>query len=228
MSRHEELISALRDLADPAGVEGQARFGITGANRLGVRVADLRRLARGHRRDHALAVELWLSGIHEARILATLVDDPAAVTKTQMERWVRDFDSWDIVDGACGNLFDQTPFAYDKALEWSRRKPEFQKRAGFALMAWLATHDKGAHDAAFRPFLAAIVREANDDRNFVRKAVNWALRCIGKRNQALNKAAIDTVRRVRALDTRAARWIAADALRELESPAVRAKLGHDS
>jgi 3-methyladenine DNA glycosylase AlkD len=228
VSRHEELLAAVRALADPAGVEGQARFGITGANRLGVRVTDLRRLARGHRRDHPLAMELWSSGIHEARILATLVDDPAAVTKTQMERWVRDFDSWDIVDGACGNLFDQTPFAYDKALEWSGRKPEFQKRAGFALMAYIAVHDKSARDTAFKPFLGAIVREANDDRNFVRKAVNWALRQIGKRNQALHKEAIETALRVRALDTKAARWIAADALRELESAAVRAKVGRAS
>ena len=228
MSRHDELLSAVRGLADPAGVEGQARFGITGASRLGVRVTDLRRLARGHRRDHALALELWKTGIHEARILATLVDDPAAVTKAQLERWVREFDSWDIVDQACGNLFDKTSFAHDKALEWSARKPEFQKRAGFALMAYLAVHDKAARDAAFRPFLAAIVREANDERNFVRKAVNWALRQIGKRNLRLNLAAIETALVVRKLDTKAARWIAADALRELESPAVRAKVGRVS
>ena len=149
-------MEAMRGLGDPAGIAGQARFGITGANRLGVRVTDLRRLARGHRRDHAVAAELWDSGVHEARILATLVDDPAKVTAAQMERWARDFDSWDVVDAACGNLFDKTPRASEKALEWSARTGEFQKRAGFALMASLAVHDKGARDDAFKPFLAAI------------------------------------------------------------------------
>ena len=225
MSRHEELLSELNDLADPAGVTGQARFGVTGTNRLGVRVSDLRRLARGHRGDHVLAIELWNSGVHEARILATLVDDPARVTKKQMEQWVRDFDSWDVVDGACANLFDRTPHAYEKALEWSARAPEFQKRAGFALMAALAVHDRKASDVRFRPFLAAILREANDDRNFVRKAVNWALRQIGKRNAALNRMAIETAEAVRAQGTKPARWIASDALRELQSPAVCRKLG---
>src|SRR5207244_7423305 len=152
----------------------------------------------GHRGDHALAAALWASGVHEARILATLVDDPAKVGRTQMERWVRDFDSWDVVDAACGNLFDKTARAYETALEWSARAPEFQKRAGFSLMAALAVHDKAAPDARFRPFLAAVAREAGDDRNFVRKAVNWALRQIGKRNAALNRAAIQTAERVRA------------------------------
>jgi 3-methyladenine DNA glycosylase AlkD len=225
VSRHEELLSALRGLADPAGVASQARFGVTGANRLGLRIPDLRRLARAHRGDHALAKELWDSEVHEARILATLVDDPGKVTQKQMERWVRDFDSWDVVDAACGNLFDKTPHAHNKALEWSARAPEFQKRAGFALMAELAVHNKDARDAQFRPFLAAIVREANDDRNFVCKAVNWALRQIGKRNPALNRLAIKTAEAVRAQGTTPARWIAADALRELQSPAVRRKLG---
>ncbi len=224
MSRHEDLLETLQGLADPAGVAGQARFGITGANRLGIRVTDLRRIARAHRRDHQLAAELWRSGIHEARILATLVDDPKKVTERQMERWVKDFDSWDIVDGACGNLFDLTPFAVAKALEWSERKQEFQKRAGFALMAYVAVHDKKAPDETFAPFLAAIVREADDDRNFVRKAVNWALRQIGKRNRAMNAAALETAEAVRARGTRAARWIAADALRELRSDAVQKKL----
>jgi len=211
-------------MADPDGVTGQARFGINGANRLGVRVPELRRLARAHRRDHSLALELWRSGVHEARIMATMIDDPALVTKQQMERWLRDFGSWDLVDHACGNLFDRTPFAFDKALEWSAREAEFQKRAGFSLMATLAVHDKDARDGDFKPFLAAIQRESYDDRNFVRKAVNWALRQIGKRNPALNVAAIKTAERVQKQGTRAARWIAADALRELRSDAVQRKL----
>ncbi|MGZ4211127.1 MAG: DNA alkylation repair protein [Actinomycetota bacterium] len=222
MPGHERLVAALRAMEDPAGVAGQARFGITGANRLGVRVTHLRRLARPHRGNHALALALWDSGVHEARLLATLIDDPKRVTKGQMERWVKALDSWDLVDGACMNLFDKTPNAFDKALEWSARRPEFQKRAGFALMAALAVHDKRAPDASFRPFLAAIVREANDERNFVRKAVNWALRSIGKRNASLNAAAIRTAEKVRALGSRPARWIASDALRELTSEAVRA------
>ena len=224
MSRHEELLETLQSLADPEGVAGQARFGITGANRLGIRVTDLRRIARPHRRDHDLAAELWATGIHEARILATLVDDPKKVTVRQMEQWVRDFDSWDIVDGACGNLLDRTPFAMAKALEWSKRTAEFQKRAAFALMAYIAVHDKKAPDETFEPFLAAIEREAHDDRNFVRKAVNWALRQIGKRNEALNEHAIRTAESIKRQDTRSARWIANDALRELRSDAVRRKV----
>ena len=224
MSRHEALLDTLRGLADPAGVAGQARFGITGANRLGIGVTALRTIARAHRRDHALALDLWSSRVHEARILATLVDDPALVTTAQMEEWLGDFDSWDVVDAACGNLFDRTPYAFEKALEWSTREAEFQKRAGFSLMAGLAVHDKSASDAAFKPFLAAIAREAHDDRNFVRKAVNWALRQIGKRNPVLNVAAIKTAETVRKQDTRAARWIANDALRELRSDAVQRKL----
>ena len=218
-------METLRSLADPADVAGQARFGITGANRLGIRVTELRRIARAHRRDHALAGELWRSGIHEARILATLVEDPALVTPAQMERWLHDLDSWDLVDHACGNVFDRTPHAHDKALEWSARKPEFQKRAGFSLMAALAVHDKAARNTVFTPFLKAIAREACDERNFVRKAVNWALRQIGKRNAALNAAAIREAEAIKKQDSKAARWIANDALRELRSDSVQKKLG---
>jgi 3-methyladenine DNA glycosylase AlkD len=202
-----------------------ARFGIAGGVIYGISVAQLRNLARRIRRDHGLARRLWASGVHEARILASMVDDPALVTGEQMERWVRDFDSWDLCDQVCGNLFDKTPFAYQKALAWSRRRGEFVRRAGFALMAWLAVHDKGAPDARFRRFLPPIVRASTDGRTYVRKAVNWALRQIGKRNARLRHEAVRTAQRIRRIDAPAARWIAGDALRELMSPAVRRRTG---
>ena len=201
------------------------RFGIDTTNALGVTVTELRKLARGLGRDHALAAELWASGIHEARILASIVDDPEAVTERQMESWVRDFDSWDLCDQVCMNLFDRTPFAFDKALEWSARGPEFEKRAGFALMASAAVHRKDRPDHDFHAFLPRIRAEATDERNFVRKAVSWALRQIGKRSAGLHARAIATAHRIETIDSRSARWVARDVLRELESPAVRERLG---
>ena len=220
----DEALAEVRRLARPGGIEGMARFGIRPAHPLGVGVTDLRGLARRIRRNHALALELWDTGIHEARILATLLADPQQVTPELMDAWIEQFDAWDLCDQACGNLFVRTPWARDKALEWSRREPEFEKRAGFALMASLAVHDKRAKDTAFTRFLLAIERESDDDRNFVRKAVNWALRQIGKRNPVLNARAIEYARRIEARGTRASRWIARDALRELESEAVRKRL----
>ncbi|MBI3945290.1 MAG: DNA alkylation repair protein [Armatimonadetes bacterium] len=214
--RPEDALDRLRALANPANVAGMARFGINSHHTLGIPIPALRKLAREAGRDHALADALWESGVHEARILAALVDDPALVTEEQMERWVAGFDSWDVCDQVCSNLLDRTPFAYRKAAEWSARPEEFVKRAGFALMAALAVHDKAAPDAAFLAFLPLIERETGDDRNFVKKAVNWALRQIGKRNGGLRGAAIETARRVRGQGSRSARWIASDALRELE------------
>jgi 3-methyladenine DNA glycosylase AlkD len=210
------IIATLRTLANPANVAGMARFGINPKGTLGVSMPVLRKLGRQHRRNHALALELWQSGIHEARILAALVDDPKQVTARQMEAWVRDFDSWDICDGVCCNLFDKTPFACAKIKAWTRRRAEYVKRAGFVLMAALAVHDKQAPDDLFLGFLPLIEREVHDERNFVRKAVNWALRQIGKRNPRLRRAAIAAAKRIRVQDTKSARWIAADALRELE------------
>jgi len=201
------------------------RFGVFAQNALGISTPVLRKVAREIGRNHFLAIELWESGIHEARALAALVDDPSLVTEGQMEAWAKDFDSWDICDCCCANLFDKTPFAYRKAVEWSRRDEEYVKRAGFALMAALAIHDKSARDARFLKFLPAIRRESIDGRNFVKKAVNWALRQVGKRNTALNRAAVKTARKVRAIQSRSARWIAADALRELTSPAVQRRTG---
>jgi 3-methyladenine DNA glycosylase AlkD len=201
-----------------------ARFGINPQNTLGIPIPRLRALAKEIGSDHALALDLWASGIHEARILAGMIDHPALVTNAQMERWAKDFDSWDVCDQICMNLFDKTRLAHRKALAWSKRKPEFEKRAGFVLMASLAWHDKTASDTAFLKFLPAIQRGATDERNFVKKAVNWALRQIGKRSRKLNREAIRAAREIQKLDSRAARWVAADALRELSSPTTLGRL----
>ena len=217
MTTCSEIIAKLRTLANPANVIGMARYGINSSDALGVSMPALRLLARQYRRQHALALELWQSGIHEARIMAALVDDPKLVTAAQMESWVRDFASWDVCDQVCSNLFDKTPFAQEKILAWTGRREEFVKRAGFVLMAALAVHDKKAPDETFVNFLPLLEREAHDERNFVRKAINWALRQIGKRNARLKPAALATARRILAQDTPPARWIARDAIRELEA-----------
>ncbi len=181
-------------------------------------------LAKEIGKDHELAVQLWASGIREARLLACMVADHKATSEEQMEQWAADFDSWDVCDSCCGYLFDKTPLGYSKALEWSKREEEFVKRAGFALMAYLAVHDKKAPDEKFTQFLPMIKRESNDERNFVKKAVNWALRQIGKRNLRLNLAAIETAQEIKHTGSKSGRWIAADALRELTGDAVQARL----
>jgi 3-methyladenine DNA glycosylase AlkD len=219
-----EVVQELKKMGTPRSVEGMARFGIQTKAALGISLPELRRLGQKLGKNHGLAGELWNSGIHEARLLAGMIDDFGKVTEDQMERWVVGFDSWDVVDNCCGNLFDKTPFAFRKALEWSRRPEEYVKRAGFVMMAELAVHDKTASDKAFLEFLPVVVREATDDRNFVKKAVNWALRQIGKRNLKLNQAAIQTAKEVHGLEARSAKWIASDALRELTSEAVQSKL----
>jgi len=189
-----------------------------------VSVYALRKMAREIGKDHALAQELWASGIHEARLLASFVDKPEMVTEAQLESWVKEIDSWDICDQCCSNLFDKTGFAYRKAVEWSEREEEFVKRAGFTLMAALAVHDKKATDEEFLKFLIIIKREAIDNRNYVKKAVNWSLRQIGKRNPYLNKMAIQNAKEIQIIDSKSARWIASDAIRELTSEAVQEKL----
>lgn len=220
----EQVVEKLRSLGDPKAAEGAARFGIDVPGLLGVSAPALRKLTKEIGTDHRLAAQLWRTGIHDARLLATLIDDPGKVTPSQMERWARDFNSWAVCDAACGCLFDRTSYAWDKAVEWSGRNEEYVKRAGFVLMATLAVHDKQALDQRFESFLPLIVEQANDDRNFVKKGVNWALRQIGKRNRRLNKRAIRTAEDVRALGTKSARWIASDALRELASGRVQARL----
>jgi 3-methyladenine DNA glycosylase AlkD len=220
-----EILAILKSMADPRAVEGMARFGITVDRAFGgVSTPVLKKLGRQIGRDHRLAQELWESGIHEARHLAALIDEPAKVSGRQMERWAKDFDSWDVVDGCCLYLLVKTPWAHQKAVEWSRREEEYVKRAAFSLMAVLAVHDKRAPDAKFLRFLPIIERESVDERNFVKKAVNWALRQIGKRNRRLHEAAIATAKQIRQIDSRSSRWIAADALRELESDDVERRL----
>ena len=211
----QHLIAQLRSLRNERNIVGMRRFGISSRHELlGVGAVTLRELARPHRRDHALAQELWASGIHEAMGLATIIDDPKQVTRGQAGRWVRACDNWAQTD-ACAFLFDRTVFAEEKAHRWSEKNAEFVKRTGFALMAGMAVHQKELPDDVFLRFLLVIRREATDERNFVKKAVNWALRQIGKRNPRLRRAAVAEAKRILKLDTKAARWIARDALREL-------------
>jgi 3-methyladenine DNA glycosylase AlkD len=212
-----KVVRVLEEFRNPESLEGLARFGISTKNTLGISIPILRDLAKEIGRNHALAAELWKTELHEARILAGYIDDPENVTSSQMEKWAKDFDSWDVCDQICSSLFDKTEFAAAKAKEWSKRREEFVKRAGFVLMASLAVHDKRAGDDLFISFLPLIKREAADERNFVKKAVNWALRQIGKRNPKLNKAALDTAREIRKMDSTTARWVAADAIRELSA-----------
>ncbi|OGH09622.1 MAG: DNA alkylation repair protein, partial [Candidatus Levybacteria bacterium RBG_16_35_6] len=194
----QEIIKKLNSLNNPVNVAGMARFGITPKTKvLGISLYVLRPMAEKIKKEttdcHKLALELWQKEVHEARLLAVFIDDPKKVTEEQMEKWIKDFDSWDICDQATTSLFDLTPQAFKKALEWSKRENEFEKRAGFALMAGLSVHDKKAEDKIFYPFLKAIKREATDERNYVRKAVNWALRNIGKlRNRNLYILAVET------------------------------------
>jgi 3-methyladenine DNA glycosylase AlkD len=204
---------------------GMARFGINTERAYGISVADLRKLASSIPKNHELAMELWDSGIHEARILSSMVDEADKVSQEQMEKQALAFDSWDLCDQVCMNLFCETPFARKKAQEWSKRREEYVKRAGFAIMACLATKDSGVMDLAFVNFLDAVKRESGDERNYVRKAINWALRQIGKRNAKLNRMAIKAAKGILKMDSKNSKWIAKDALRELESPAVKKRLG---
>jgi 3-methyladenine DNA glycosylase AlkD len=225
MDKLNHILDQLYALADESQLPGMARFGIeTGTGRLGISIPHLRKIAKTTGKDHELALALWNAGIPEARILASMVADPNQVTSSQMNAWVRDFDSWDICDQVCGNLFDKTPFAWEKIGEWAAEESEFVRRAGYVMIAFLAWHDKGAPDQAFTALFPVIKAGASDPRNFVRKAVNWAVRNIGKRNLALNKAAITLSEEILAIDNKTARWIARDALRELTGENVQARL----
>lgn len=220
----KSVLGQLHRLANPEVAKGAERFGIKGANVLGISAPQLRAVAKSIGTNQKLSLALWPAGFHEARVLAALIGEPALVSKSQMERWVRDFDNWGVCDACCSELFIYTPFAREKALRWSSQKKEFVKRAGFVMMAATAVRLKHLGDGEFFPMLRAIRREATDERNFVRKAVNWALRQIGKRNSHLNSLAMETARQIGAMESRSARWIASDALRELQSSAVRRRL----
>jgi len=218
------ILRDLQSLADPKVRAKMQYFGICVKKAHGISVPELRRLAKTIGKNHQLAIQLWASGIHEAKSLAGMIGESKKVTAAQMDRWARNFDSWDVVDGTCCDLFVHAAPAWKKAVEWSTRKEEFVKRAAFSLMAYLSYKDKSASDEKFLRLLKIIKRESLDDRHFVKKSVNWALRNIGKRNPALNRAAIRTAQQIRGLDSPTARWIAADALRELTSPAVQLRL----
>lgn len=224
----DEIVRRLESLGSPENVAGMARYGIVTKKAFGVAAADLKALAKEAKKSsadrHALALELWKTGVHDARAVAYLIDDPKLVTAKQMDAWARDFDNWAIVDGTCGHLFCRTTAAYEKAYEWSERDEEFIKRAGIVLMAWLAVHDKKADDDEIAAFLPVLEKHSDDERNFIKKAVNWSLRQIGKRSLYLNKLAVECAERIKLRNTKASRWIAADALRELTGDAVQTRL----
>ncbi|HEY8563546.1 MAG TPA: DNA alkylation repair protein [Pyrinomonadaceae bacterium] len=228
----DKIIEKLESLGNPENVLGLARFGIATKKAFGIPAPTLKDLAKEIKKQtekrHALALELWETGVHEARIVAYLIDDPKEVTEKQMDAWAEDFDNWAICDGACGHLFRRTEFAYAKAFEWAERDAEFVKRAGLVLPAWLAVHDKRAPDSKIVDFLPLLERHARDERNFIKKAVNWSLRQIGKRSPRLNELAVETAEKIKAQNTRAARWIAADALRELKNEVTLARLREKS
>ncbi|MFA6190269.1 MAG: DNA alkylation repair protein [Candidatus Staskawiczbacteria bacterium] len=223
--KYEEILQELRFLKNPKNVEGMARFGIRPKTKVyGVSVPKLRKMAKIIKKDHNLALELWDSGIHEARLLAGFVADAEKLTNAQMEKWTRSFDSWDIVDQVCGNLFDKTEFVYKKVFEFSKRKKEFEKRTAFTLMATLSVHNKKMKDQDFIKFFPLIEKASNDERNFVKKAVNWALRQIGKRNVSLNKEAIILAKKIQTLNYKSSKWIANNAIKELTSSNVQQRI----
>lgn len=219
-----EILKWLERRGTRRNVAGMARYGIRSPHTFGVSMATMKPLVRRLGRNHALALSLWKTGWHEARVLAALVDEPAKVTRRQMNEWVRTFDNWAVCDGVCLHLFDQTPFAWEKATQWAVSPREFVRRAGFALMASLALHDRSVPDRKLLDFLPAIERGAADERNFVKKAVNWALRQIGKRSLVLHDAAVASAGRLAASGQASARWVGRDALRELTRADVRARL----
>ena len=224
MASVEEILKKLQAKGRPDQLEGMTRYGMAAERRLGVSVPEMRKIAKEYEKDHKLALELWKTGISEARIVAAMIDEHEKVTEKQMEEWVKDINSWDICDQVCMTLFEKTPLAWKKILDWSDREEEFVKRTAFALTACLAWHDKEAEDEKFIELFPVIKRGATDERNFVKKAVNWALRNIGKRNQNLNKAALKAAKEIQRIDSKAARWIASNAIRELESEAVQTRL----
>lgn len=222
--KFEEIIMELEFLSNPEDVQGMARFGIRPKKTYGVRMPELQRIARLAGKDHDLAAQLWEAGYQETMTLACMIEDPKLITAEQMDSWAVEFDSWSICDQCCMKLFRMTPFAYKKIFEWSEREEEFVKRAAFALIAVLAVHDKEATDDKFEQFFPIIIRESTDNRNYVKKAVNWALRHIGKRNIVLNHKTIKIAQKIRKIDAKSAKWIASDALRELKSEKIQGRL----
>lgn len=220
----EEVLGKLKIFSNQETLNAMARFGIDISNAYGVKVSVLRKMAKEIGTNHILAQELWKSGVHEARILASMIDDPKKVLKKQFNNWVKDFNSWDVCDMVCWNLFDKIDFVSEKIFEYSKKKNEFEKRTAFALIAGLAIHNKEMEDNEFEKFFQIIKKQSCDDRNFVKKAVNWALRQIGKRNIVLNKKAIKIAKEIQKINSKSAKWIANDAIRELTSPQIQKRI----
>lgn len=223
-AKAKQILARFKSLKNSKNIAGMARFGIATDKAFGIKHPILKKIAKEIGKDHELAVELWDSGYHEARIIAPLIADPKAFTEKQADAWVEDINSWDICDGFTGNLVDRTPYAWDKVFEWAKSEEEFVRRAGFALMAWLAVHDKKATDKDFASLFPVITRYSTDGRNYVKKAVNWALRQIGKRSLALNKQAVKASKEIAKIDSKSARWIGKDALKELTSDTIQVRL----
>lgn len=224
METVEEVMQELQSKAKPDQIEGMAKFAIVGDQRMGVSVPDMRKIAKAVGKNHQLALDLWDTGVPEGMIVAGMISEPDKLTDEQMEDWVADINSWDICDQVCMNLFEKSPLAEKKIFEWSDREEEFVKRTSYALIACLAWHDKEAGDEEFIKYFPIIVAGSTDERNFVKKAVNWALRNIGKRNQNLNEQAILCARQIHEIDSKSARWIASNARRELESDKIQERL----
>lgn len=220
MLNKNEIINKLESAARPDQLAGMARFGIVGEKRMGVSVPVMRKIAKECGKNHDLALELWETVIPECQIVAALIAEHDKMTEKQMEEWIVDVNSWDICDQLCSNLFDKVPFIIKKIFDWSERQEEFVKRAAYVLIACAAVHNKNAGDKMFIDFFPILIKGAFDDRNFVKKAVNWAIRSIGKKNLHLNKETIKLAKEIMQIDTKSARWIASDAIRELESKAV--------
>jgi 3-methyladenine DNA glycosylase AlkD len=221
----ESALAALEKMSTRRDRDNLKRFGITAGRAFGVSMANVQALAKRLGRSHELAAALWDTGWYEARLLTSFVDEPARVTPGQMDRWCRDFDNWGICDTVCFHLFDRTPHAWKKVEQWHDKRAEFVKRAAFVLLASLALHDKRAPDTRFVEGLAFIEAAGSDERNFVKKGVSWALRLIGRRNQALNIQAVGVARQLAASPDPAARWVGKGAVKELTSPLVMRRLG---
>lgn len=224
----QEIIERLKVLSKPENIEGMARFGITPEKTFAVRIPELRKIAKKCGKNHDLALKLWKFDFRETRILACMIEEPELVSSKQLNEWVVEFDYWEICDQCCMNLFRKTAFAYEKIFEWSEREEEYVKRAAFTLIAVLAVHDKKADDEQFEQFFPLIIKASTDNRNFVKKAVNWALRHIGKKNIHLNQRAIEVATEIKDINSRSSRWIANDALRELKGKKVQERLSKRS
>jgi len=220
----DEVLHWLERKGSRRAVLGMSRYGIQAKRAFGVPMSTLLTLRKRLGKDHALSTALWATGWYEARLLAALVGDPERVSRRQMNAWAAGFENWADCDTACFHLFDRTPFAFEKAREWSASPRELVKRGGFVLMACLALHDKAAPDGSFLPFLPLIEKGARDERNFVKKGVSWALRGIGRRNRTLYAASLEVAKRLASSEDAACRWVGKDALRDLAKPKVLARL----